>query len=334
MKKPKILLLFTGGTIAQIKDPVLNTLVPAKTPEDILKLVPEIRDHFDIDYHFIVNLDSSNIQPKHWIELAQTIYGVYAKYDGFVVTHGTDTMSYTASALSFALQNLGKPVVLTGSQLPPDALGTDAKNNLINAFRVAAEDIAEVVIVFGDKILRGNRSSKRSESSFDAFWSPVFSDLGRVRLDVELFNHHKKRNNTLKPKLSTDFSEEVFVFTLTPGVKPAYFDMLLGHGIKGFVVEGFGAGNVPSYENSIIPSIKKAVDKQIPVLINSQCAAGVAKVFLYQTGKVAAETGAISAEDMTLEASITKLMWVLGQTKDIKKVRKLIKDNIAGEISE
>src|SRR5579871_3823781 len=143
MNKPKILLLFTGGTIAQIYDPELGALRPAKTPEDILRLAPELKDNFHVDYKFIANIDSSNMQPVIWSKLAETINQEYDRYDGFVVTHGTDTISYTASALSFSLTNLGKPIVLTGAHLHPDAAGSDAKNNLTNAFRVASMDLAE-----------------------------------------------------------------------------------------------------------------------------------------------------------------------------------------------
>ena len=333
MNKPKILLLLTGGTIAQVKDPVLNTLIPAKTTEDLLRLVPELSEHFSITTVPVENLDSSNIQPKHWIKLASLIFENYGTYDGFVVTHGTDTMSYTASAVSFALQNLGKPVVFTGSQLPGTSFGSDARNNLIHAFQVASMDIAEVIIVFGTKVLRGNRSSKQSESALDAFWSPVFSDLGKIRLEIELFNYHAKRDEKKKPMLSAAFEENIAVLTITPGMKSRILELLIDSGIKGIILQGFGAGNLPIRENSLIESIKRSIDQGIPVIITSQCAAGVANVFIYETGIMAKKTGAISAEDMTLEAAATKLMWVLSQEKSIKDIDRLLHKNFVGEIT-
>ncbi len=333
MKKPKILLLFTGGTVAMIKDAKTGVLVPAKTPRDILKLAPELDSHFNIDYQFIANLDSSNMVPFHWAQIAEVIYKQYAKYDGFVITHGSDTMSYTASAVSFALDNLGKPVVFTGSQLPPDALGSDARNNLVNAFRVATMDIGEVVVVFGQRILRANRSSKISESAFDAFWSPIYADLGRIRLEIELFDHHMKRDKKKRPVLNAQFCEEIFVFTITPGIKATYLNVLIDNGVKGIILDGFGPGNLPINDKDFMDAIKKAIKKNIPIIIGSQCSAGVARIFIYETGRIAAEIGGISAEDMTLEATVTKLMWILAQTKDMKKVKKLMKTNIAGEIN-
>lgn len=332
--KPKILLLFTGGTIAQIKDPILKALVPAKTTEDLLRLVPELNEHFSIDTVLVENLDSSNIQPAHWVKLAATIYKHYSQYDGFVITHGTDTMSYTASALSFALQNLGKPVVFTGSQLPGNALGSDARTNLIHAFQVASMDIAEVVIVFGTKVLRGNRSSKQSESALDAFWSPVFSDLGKIRLEIELYNHHKKRDESKQPVLTTHFEENIAVITLTPGIKPLVIDTLIDAGVKGIILQGFGAGNLPIKENSLIASIKNSISHGVPVVITSQCAAGVANVFIYETGIMAQKTGAISAEDMTLEAAATKLMWILSNKHTMSEIDMLLHKNFVGEITQ
>lgn len=331
MKKPNILLLFTGGTIAQVKDPKTKSLMPSRIPKDILALAPELKGHFEIGYEFISNLDSSNVLPKHWVQIANAIYKNYDSYDGFVVSHGTDTMSYTASAVSFALQNLGKPVVFTGSQLPPGELGSDAKNNLINAFRLASMNIGEIVIIFGEKILRGNRSSKISESAFNAFWSPIFSDLGRVRLEIELFNHHKKRDSRLKPVLKADFCEDIFVQKLVPGVSPAHLKMVIEKGVAGIVIEGFGAGNLPNEENSYVPVLKEATKRNIPVIIDSQCVAGISNIFIYNTGLTAQETGAISSKDMTFEATVTKLMWILAQTKEISKVKSMMDENLAGE---
>ncbi len=330
--KPRILLLFTGGTIAQVKDPKTGVLRPAKTPDDILRLAPELKDKFQIDYKFIANIDSSNMQPSLWQTLAENIYKEYELYDGFVVTHGTDTISYTASALSFSLSNLGKPVVLTGAHLYPDAAGSDAKNNLINSFTVASMDLAEVVIVFGSWILRGNRSSKKDEGSLETIWSPIFPELGRIRMDIELWNFSPKRDLTKKPILQTGFEENIMVFTAFPGLRADFLDTIIDKGVKGIILRGFGPGNLPIKENSLIESLEKYKAKNIPVVIGTQTAVGLTKISLYETGVAAEKLGVIATEDMTLEATITKLMWSLHQTSDMEIIRTLMKKNIAGEI--
>src|SRR5258708_26345919 len=239
MKKTKILLIFTGGTILQGYDKKIGAFRPAKNPRDILQIAPELQDLFTIDYKFIANLDSSNIQPFHWITLAEAIYKNYQDYDGFVITHGTDTMSYTASALSFALTNLGKPVVLTGAHLYPDAPGSDAKNNLINAFHVASMNLAEVVIVFGSWILRGNRSAKKDEGSLETFWSPIFPELGRIRMDIELWKFSPKRNPNKIPILQAGFEDHIMVFTTFPGLCPEFLDAIIERNAKGIIIRGF-----------------------------------------------------------------------------------------------
>lgn len=333
MKKPKILLLFTGGTIAEIYDKQIKALRPAQTPTDILTLAPELKEQFEIGYRYIANIDSSNMQPKLWQKIAETIYEEYDKYDGFVVTHGTDTMSYSASALSFSLTNLGKPVVLTGAHLHPAAPGSDAKNNLTNAFAVASMDLAEVVIVFGSWIVRGNRSTKKDEGSLETIWSPIFPELGRIRMDIELWNFSPKRNIKKKPLLKTGFEEKIMVFTVFPGLQSTYLENILNTDVKGIIIRGFGPGNVPITDNSLIESLKKFFAKHIPVVIGSQTSVGLTKMSLYETGIVAQKMGVISSEDMTLESTITKFMWVLYQTEELEKIRDLMKKNIAGEIT-
>lgn len=332
--KPKLLLLFTGGTIAQMKDPKTGVIRPAKTPKDILQLAPELQDRFDIDYKFIANIDSSNMQPAIWTTIAEAIYKEYETYDGFVVTHGTDTISYTASALSFSLTNLGKPVVLTGAHLYPDAAGSDAKNNLINAFTVASMDLAEVVIVFGSWILRGNRTSKKDEGSLETIWSPIFPELGRIRMDIELWSFSPKRDHAKKPVLQTGFDENIMVFTAFPGLRADFLESILDKGVKGIIIRGFGPGNVPIAEKSLLDAIEKYQAKNIPVVIASQTAVGLTKISLYETGVAAQKLGVIASEDMTLESTITKLMWALHQTKNMEEIRNLMKKNVAGEIHD
>ena len=334
MKKPTSLFIFTGGTIAQINDQELGALRPAKTPEDILRLAPELADQFHIDYTFIANLDSSNVQPSLWTTIAEKIYEQYQNYDGFIITHGTDTMGYTASALSFALTNLGKPVVLTGAHLYPDAEGSDARNNLLNAFHVASMDLAEVVIVFGSWILRGNRSTKRDEGSLETIWSPIFPELGRIRMDIELWTFSPKRDHTKEPVLQARFVEDIMVFTTFPGFRSDLLDAIIEKGVKGIVIRGFGPGNIPIAGSSLIESLKKCTEKHIPVVVSSQTAMGLTKISLYETGVAAKRLGVIASEDMTFESTITKFMWSLSQTQDVENIRTLMTKNIAGEIHD
>jgi L-asparaginase len=331
VKKQKILLLFTGGTIAQIYDSKIKALRPAETPKDILQLAPELKEQFEIGYQFVANIDSSNVQPDLWKTLSEIIYKEYDNYDGFVITHGTDTMSYTASALSFSLTNLGKPVVFTGAHLYPDAPGSDAKNNLSNAFHVASMDLADVVIVFGSWIVRGNRSTKKDEGSLETIWSPIFPELGRIRMDIELWDFSHKRDTKKRPILQTGFEERIMVFTAFPGLQASFIESILTTDVKGIIIRGYGPGNVPITENSLVESIKKFVSKGIPVVITSQTAVGLTKISIYETGIQAQKLGVISSGDMTLEATIAKFMWTLQQTQDIEKIRDLMETNIAGE---
>jgi len=332
VKKAKILLLFTGGTIAQVYDHKIKALRPPKTPTDILNIAPDLHEHYEIGYNYIANIDSSNIQPNIWEKIAQTIYQEYDNYDGFVITHGTDTMSYTASALSFSLTNLGKPVVITGAHLPPQAPGSDAKNNLSNAFHVASMDLAEVVIVFGSWVVRGNRSTKKDEGSLETIWSPIFPELGRIRMDIELWDFSPSRNNSKKPILRTGFEEKIMVFTAFPGLHVSFVESILNTPVKGIIFRGFGPGNLPISGNLLIESIKKFIAKNIPVVISSQTAVGLTKISLYETGIAAKQLGVIPSEDMTLESTVTKFMWILHQTTDMEQIRTLMRKNIAGEI--
>ncbi len=332
--KSHICLLFTGGTIASVMDEKINALVPAKTPDQLLSLAPKLADEFDIDIIFIDNVDSTNIQSSHWTKLAKSIEQNYDKYDGFVVSHGTDTMAYSASALSYALQDLGKPVVFTGAQLPPDHISSDAKNNLVNAFRIASMDLGEVVIAFGHEIVRGNRATKQSETDFNAFQSPIYPILGKIRTEITMYGDYKRRDKTRKIKVFPEFVSDIFVLTITPSLNPKFFDLLIDNGVKGFIVNAFGTGNVPNKENALVWCIKKANEKKIPVIISSQCIGGTARMLTYEVGITALEAGGIPGADMTVEAATTKLMWALGQTNDINEVKSIMKRNISGELTE
>lgn len=329
--KKKIHLLFCGGTIAMARK-ADGLLAPALDLDSLLNLVPELSDIAQISYELVINIDSTNMDPSIWTDLAKKIYKNYQKYDGFVVTHGTDTMAYTASAISFAIQGLTKPIVFTGSQKPPQDLASDARNNLVNAVKVAALGIPEVCIVFGTEILRGNRSQKKSETSLNAFWSPVAQPLGMIALEPQIYLDrifHLKSKLRFQPK----FESRVMFYQMFPGLKNKYVEMALNNGSMGMILNSFGAGNVPTGNYSLIPALKKAFKKNMPVVITTQCVEGSAQMLLYETGYAALKAGAISALDMTSEAAVTKLMWILAQTRDLKKIKEMLQKNLVGEIS-
>lgn len=332
MKKPRILLLFVGGTIA-MEYQSDSSLSPGQGAKNFLDFIPELKDLFEIETVFIANVDSTNIQISHWERVATIIHAKYQDFDGFVVTHGTDTMSYTASALSFALKDLGKPVVLTGAQLPIIDLRSDARLNLINAFFVASMDLAEVVIVFGSRILRGNRSTKVSESNFTGFETPKYPTLGKIRTNIKLYNFHKKRDKNIKPDLQALYNDNIAIFTVQPGVNPKFLDCLIDNNASGIIITAVGAGNVPNATNSLVDSIRRAQTQGIPVVIVTQCSHGAVNMEVYETGSAALYAGAISGQDMTIEAATTKLMWVLGQTQNLAEIKTLMEQNLAGELS-
>jgi L-asparaginase len=313
-----------------------GTLVPAKSAEELLAMAPEIKNIVDIDYKFITNVDSTNMQPELWGLIAKEIYKRHNKYDGFVITHGTDTMAYTASALSLALQNLNKPIVITGSQLPPDGLATDARQNLINACRVAAMNLRGVMILFGTRIMQGNRSKKRSEISLDAFVSHLTPDKGEIATIIQIAHDAPRKIQTPeKVLLQNKFENEVVQVTLIPGMNPKFIEAIIKTGkLKGLILESFGAGNVPTKWNSLIPIIQKAKTLQIPVVVTTQCEGGTSSHMLtYEVGYEAIKAGAIPARDMTAECAAVKLMWALAQTKNLKEIKKIMHHNYAGEIT-
>ncbi len=336
MTKKKVLIIGTGGTITAKMHK--GSWKPGSLLDDeILKLIPEAKTIANIASIDIMSTDSSNMQPKDWLKIARVIKRNYKKFDGFVITHGTDTMHYTASALSFLLQNLSKPIVLTGSQVPPDQKGSDFKRNILDSIRITVEtDMHEVMIVFNNKILRGNRSKKFREVEFEAFESIGMLPLGIIEHDIRHTGEHYKHKGKDKDlKFFEKLEEKICIQKVSPGYNPKIISSLIKLGYKGIILEGFGAGNVPINENSLIPEIKKAVKKNIPIIISTQCAIGYSWVYLYECGRKALDAGAIPGHDMISETALTKLMWILGNTKkpNIKKIKDLFLKDIAGEVS-
>lgn len=314
-----------------IKDSSTGALHPAHDATEIIRDFPQLQKHIQLDFKMVVNIDSSNMTPKVWTEIATKIYQLYNQYDGFVIAQGTDTMAYCASALSYALQNLSKPIVFTGSLIPLNELGSDGRNNLIYACLTASLDIAEVCIAFANKIIRGNRAKKHHESFVDVFHSPNFPDLGELGRPTRLHEWRKRRRKrTLK--FQPNFDPNISVLKLFPGFDPMIIDKVLERKAHGIILEGFGPGNVPSQENSIIPKIEKATDLGVPVIIANQMERGVTNLHAYEVGFAAAKAGAISSKDMTTEATVAKLMWALAKTRKLPEIKRLIETDLAGEI--
>jgi L-asparaginase len=330
-EKPKILLLTTGGTVGMLRNPD-GSLFPCQDARVLLERVPELKGLADIDLLAIANVDSSNLQPELWLRIARAIYQRIDAYDGFVVTHGTDTLAYTSAALSFVLQELPKPVILTGAQLPVEDIGTDARCNLINAVRVATSDIAEVAVVFGSQIIRGTRARKTSVFDMQAITSAKSIPLGNIGLLIQL-NRDVRRRSGRRVLLQPFLNENVARIPVYPGFNPEILEYLsTAH--AGIVLEGFGTGNIPTETKSLIPAIQAATEKNVPVVVCTQCIIGSTQMGLYQVGRAALNAGAIPAMDMTPETTLVKLMWVLGQTGDLPTVASLMQKAFADELDE
>ncbi len=326
-------LLLTGGTIASLYDNEEGAFRPTATLDDMITILATKAFDIDIQSKSILALDSSNIQPKHWKIIAEEAYKIYDDVDGIVVAHGTDTMAYSASAVAFMLQNLGKPIVFTGSQIPAVYPWSDAFRNLADAVRIAAKaDLGEVVIAFNGEIHRATRARKIRERAFDAFDTMDPAPLGFLGRSIFLYSSHVHRSKN-KPVLDTNLDESVFLLRLFPGMKPSIIEAIVNEGYKAIVIEGFGSGNVPIYENSLLPTIKKIVKDGITVVITTQCPYGQAEP-VYEVGKKIIEAGALSGYDMTSEAAVTKLMWILGHTKDPEEIKRELYTSYTGEISK
>lgn len=330
-EKPNILLITMGGTIAMAKTSD-GVMVPFQNAEQLLTAVPEVQEIADVHMLSLPAIDSSNISPEYWLELTRTVAKKYHDFDGFVITHGTDTMAYTASALAFMLQELDKPVVLTGSQVAIGVLGSDGPRNLINAFRVATSDFAEVVVVFGSRIIRGVRARKISAFAMEAFESINENPLGEIGISMRISRRTARRVG--KRLLFTPTLDPlVAMVTIHPGIEPSLLEHIVSthHGV---VLLGFGTGNIPTEgTRNLRETIWKATQSGIPVVVGTQCVLGSTNLGLYRVGKDILDVGAIPSVDMTPEATLVKLMWVLGQTRDMERISSMMLKSYVGEIS-
>lgn len=336
-----ILILYTGGTIGMKENPETGALVPFNF-DQILDEVPELRKFgFNLDtISFDPLIDSSDINPEFWISLAKIIKENYNKYNGFVILHGTDTMSFSASALSFMLENLSKPVVFTGSQLPIGKLRTDGKENLISAVEIAAAAsngqpmVPEVTIFFENQLFRGNRTSKHNAEYFNAFRSDNYPPLAQAGISIK-YNFANIHYPIHKEELviHTNLDTNVSVLKLFPGISPIVVDAILqAPGIKAVILETFGSGNAPSSQ-WFLKRIKKAVDQGILIFNVTQCKAGGVDMNKYHNGLLLKMAGVSSGNDITFEAAIAKLMFLLGKGYDFDVLKNVAERSISGEIS-
>ena len=327
--RKKILLLTTGGTIASL--PGGEGLEPQRS--DVMEReLNQLRTYYDITVKDVMCLDSSNIRPEEWQQIARSIFEERVGYDGVVVSHGTDTMAYTASAVTYMLPNIDVPVVFTGSQLPLADMLSDGPDNLRTAFAMAASGHPGVFLAFDRKVMLGCRAVKVRASGFSAFESVNARYAARVSNQGLVVDPDILPKRTGEAELRTEISRNVFLLKLTPGLNPAVFDMLAAMGYRGIVVEAFGLGGVNVLHKGL-RGIHRAVEDGISVVITTQCLYDSANLQVYQVGNKLLELGVIQGRDMTSEAAMTKLMWAIGQGMEPDQIADLFAKNLAGEVT-
>ena len=342
-KRPQVLLIYTGGTIGMIRNPETGALENFDF-DHLLDEVPELR-RFDYDistYTFQPPIDSSDMGLEHWARLVGIIERNYTLFDGFVILHGTDTMAYTASALSFMLENLGKPVILTGSQLPIGMLRTDGKENLISAIEIAAAKrqdgepmVPEVCIYFKEKLMRGNRTTKINSEQFNAFRSFNYPELATAGIHIRYNTQAIRRPDPARPfKAHYLVDPNVVVLTLFPGIQQSLVHAVLNiPSLKAVVLRTFGAGNAPQLK-WLKEELKAASESGILVVNITQCQSGSVHMGLYETSLPLLDAGVVSGYDSTPECAIAKLMFLLGHKLPLARLREMMNSSLAGEITK
>lgn len=340
---PSVLLIYTGGTIGMIENPETGALENFDF-DHLLRHVPELKrfNYHICSYQFDPPIDSSDMEPLMWAKIVEIIHYNYERFDGFVILHGTDTMAYTASALSFMLENLGKPVILTGSQLPIGTLRTDGKENLITAIEIAAARrpdgspmVPEVCIFFENELMRGNRTTKINAENFNAFRSFNYPPLAKAGIHIRYNEHlirHPDPTRPMKPHYL--FDTNVVMLTLFPGIQESIIDSVLHvPNLKAVVLKTYGSGNAPQ-KDWFIQQLKEATERNIIIVNITQCPSGAVEMRRYETGLQLLQAGVISGYDSTPECAVTKLMFLLGHGLNHSELRRLMDSNLAGEITK
>lgn len=325
-----ILLISTGGTIASTMTE--KGLSANLSGNDIVRIAEIDTDEIDLTVQNLFSIDSTLIQPEDWALIAETIAESSENYDGFIITHGTDTMAYTASMLSYMLGEIDKPVIITGAMKTVQEEGTDAIDNLKDSFTAVRDEIAGVYVVFNHRLILGSRSSKLKSVQYDAFISvnaPVVADIS----DGEVLYYCKPTLHRNGLKLNTKFDSQIVVLKLVPGLDPNVIMNMYEAGYRGMVLESYGSGGMPYRRRDILAKVKE-VAGEIPILLTTQVVHDGVHLDVYEVGQRAVETGVISACDIAKEASITKMMWALGHSRDPNEIRDIMYTNYVGEISK
>lgn len=340
MHKTSILIINTGGTIGMVKDPQSGALRPFE-PDSIYTLMPVLRNFdFQLDTYTLPRLiDSSNATPEFWLHLARIIKKEYERYDGFVILHGTDTMAHSASMLSFLFENLGKPVIFTGSQLPLGIVRTDGRENFINAIEIAAAydkgkpKVPEVSLYFENKLLRGNRTNKFNAENFNAFLSGNYPPLAEVGVHIR-YNLDAIMSYPAGPLVVHDkLDQHIAILKLFPGISPQVVESILGiPGLTGVILETYGAGNAPT-EQWFLDKLKSALSRGMVVLNVTQCKGGAVDMQRYETGVRLLDIGVTSGYDITTESAVCKMMFLSGCGFTGEELKRMLQKPLRGEMT-
>ncbi len=335
-----ILIIYTGGTIGMVKNPETGALEPFCI-DNLYKYIPTLEGyHFTIDsYSFDPLIDSSDMNPVFWKKMAKVVEENYENYDGFVILHGSDTMAYSASALSYMFENLNKPVILTGSQLPLGVIRTDGRDNFINAIEIASacEDdtpiVPEVGLYFENQLFRGNRTYKANAENFEAFQSPNYPVLADVGVHIKYHRDRILKPNFKKLKVWYEFDENIALLSLYPGISKTFVKNVLStKGLKGVVLKTYGSGNAPT-EKWFLNELKAAIDRGITIYNVTQCRGGSVDMGKYKTGLNLQNIGVVSGKDITTESALIKMMYLLGRGFSGEDLKDRLSRPLRGELS-